>query len=261
MRLELTTLISHAISIKINFKCCLCEARTHDLHVTARRSTTQKLPPYHGGPKETNFQHHTNGHLEDTTMWGSLRLAPIICIMLLLFPVPCVYVKYNNTELKLSYTLAENTTIFHHSWSGGWVCWMCIGWSIRVHHFTVCKQFCPIYFLLFSERAYDYLHQHASSSWSVTSCLKYTHGCECMTITCCKMIKQICTSLCLCIYSRKLWLTILAWGVIGIGTAFAIVPIYSDMYGIAKWVSILWYQEWSVYVCDCMRGEAQVELY
>jgi len=48
------------------------------------------------------------------------------------------------------------------------------------------------------------------------------------------MIKQICSYLCLCIYSRKLWLAILAWGVIGIGTAFAIVPIYSDMYGIAK---------------------------
>jgi len=26
-------------------------------------------------------------------------------------------------------------------------------------------------------------------------------------------------------------------------------------------VSILWYQEWSVHVSDCMWGKAQVELY
>jgi len=115
----------------------------------------RNYPRTTGGQKQTNFQHHTNGHLEDTTMWGSLRLAPIIWIMLLLFPVPCVYVKYNNTKLKLwlqlSYPHAENTTIFHHSWSGGWVCWMCIGWSIRVHHFTVCKHFCPTFCYLVKE--------------------------------------------------------------------------------------------------------------
>ena len=29
--------------------------------------------------KQTNFQHRTNRHLEDTTMSGSLRLAPINC--------------------------------------------------------------------------------------------------------------------------------------------------------------------------------------
>jgi len=37
-------------------RSCLCEARPHDLHVTARHSTTQKLPrTYQRGQKQTSF--------------------------------------------------------------------------------------------------------------------------------------------------------------------------------------------------------------
>jgi len=37
----------------------------------------------------------------------------------------------------------------------------------------------------------------------------------------------------LMVYS-KLWMTVVAYGVIGAGAAFAIVPIYSDMLILAK---------------------------
>jgi len=33
---------------------------------------------------------------------------------------------------------------------------------------------------------------------------------------------------------RKLWLSILAYGIVGVGSAIALIPGYSDMHGIAK---------------------------
>jgi len=33
---------------------------------------------------------------------------------------------------------------------------------------------------------------------------------------------------------RKLWLSILAYGIVGVGSAIAFIPGYSDMHGIAK---------------------------
>ena len=35
---------------------------------------------------------------------------------------------------------------------------------------------------------------------------------------------------------RQLWLSILAWLVFEFGLSFAVVPVYPDLYGIAKWV-------------------------
>ena len=46
----------HACNIYPQKRSCLCEARPHDLHVTAWHSTTQKLPRmYHGGQKQTSI--------------------------------------------------------------------------------------------------------------------------------------------------------------------------------------------------------------
>jgi len=36
---------------------------------------------------------------------------------------------------------------------------MYIGWTTGVHHFTICKHFCPIFCYLVQLRAYDLLHQ------------------------------------------------------------------------------------------------------
>jgi len=38
----------------------------------------------------------------------------------------------------------------------------------------------------------------------------------------------------MCVFRRKLWLSILAWTVMGTGIALAITPVYSDIYGTAK---------------------------
>ena len=35
-------------------------------------------------------------------------------------------------------------------------------------------------------------------------------------------------------FYRKLWLSILTWIVFGLGMSFAVIPVYSDIYGIAK---------------------------
>ena len=38
----------------------------------------------------------------------------------------------------------------------------------------------------------------------------------------------------ICVFSdRKLWLSIIAAGVVGFGTPFAAVPVYSDLYKVA----------------------------
>jgi len=36
------------------------------------------------------------------------------------------------------------------------------------------------------------------------------------------------------IFCRKLWLSILAWAVLGVGTSMALIPVYSDICGIAR---------------------------
>jgi len=36
------------------------------------------------------------------------------------------------------------------------------------------------------------------------------------------------------VFHRKLWLSILAWAIIGVGTSFALTPSYADMDEIAK---------------------------
>jgi len=48
VRLELTTLtlLARLRDLSKKKRSCLCEVRTHDLRITARRSTTQKQTPY-----------------------------------------------------------------------------------------------------------------------------------------------------------------------------------------------------------------------
>ena len=57
VRLELTTwTFSACLQYLSPKKSCLCEVRTHDIHVIAWHSTTQKLPRmYHGGQKQTSI--------------------------------------------------------------------------------------------------------------------------------------------------------------------------------------------------------------
>ena len=56
VRLKLTTM--DAISIRKQKSCCLCEASTHDLHITAQRctdETTETAPVPRGAKKHTTF--------------------------------------------------------------------------------------------------------------------------------------------------------------------------------------------------------------
>jgi len=68
MTLELTTLMSHAISIKKILKVVFVKLELMTFTLQHDTLPHRNYPRTMGGQKQTNFQHHTNGHLEDTTM-------------------------------------------------------------------------------------------------------------------------------------------------------------------------------------------------
>ena len=41
--------------------------------------------------------------------------------------------------------------------------------------------------------------------------------------------------MCVCIFDRRLWITCVAFGVIGIGAALSVTPIYADILNIGKY--------------------------
>ena len=52
---------------------------------------------------------------------------------------------------------------------------------------------------------------------------------------CCSAQYTVCTHIASnAILPRQLWLSILAWLVFEFGLSFAVVPVYPDLYGIAK---------------------------